>query len=755
MTWHQIVKMRSGSGELKPRLTVKRKKAQRKIRNHLNAGTIICILVALQVRAAAAADSGFFVARKEFPEAAPSTQGAAPGPAMPAASTDTGGETVLSSENEVEYDINFDNVCNFDLLEPQLFNDTNVKGSLNRNKNWWIKNAGDQWIVETVLNGYTLPFVTKPDSVHLKNNKSAIDNMDFVKEAVSELLASGRIIEATEKPYVINPLTVAINDSGKRRLVLDLRHINIHLWKNKSTYEGTETLLNYLEQDCFLTSLDMKSGYHHIDINKEQWTYLGFSFEENNIQKHFTFTVLPFGLSTAGYVFTRTMNCIIRQARMHGIKVIAYLDDVICVANSQEDSERCTHNVINTFKDAGFIVNKEKSSLNPCQKLQWLGFVFDTIDCKISIPTEKLIRIRRHLSRHLSMTRLSTRQLASVVGKITSLRLALGNIVFLKTKFCQKVIAEQRYWEQKLRLTNECKQEIQFWIKNVCIMNTVGFQKCVSFDRIVYSDASAVGCGGYIVTLNNSEMFVPWAENEKSKSSTWRELKAVSLMCKAYKGEFANKRIKWYTDNANVVKIANHGSMVMDLQRLAIEVYNVTVDYNFELVLEWIPREQNMLADKLSKDIDVDDWSVSNHIFEFARKRWGNFSCDMFANHLNCKTNKFYSKHWCPDSTGVDAFAFSWNGEFSWIVPPVTLLTKVIRKIKEDKASGVLIFPNWKKAAFWPLLFKGNGTDSMIKDMITYVKPRNFFVKGSSKKSVFAQEQFLSNVTMCYFSADV
>ena len=60
----------------------------------------------------------------------------------------------------------------------------------------------------------------------LQNNKSALENMSFVSEAVSELVGDGRVIEVPFKPIVINPLTVSINRSGKKRLILDLRHVN-------------------------------------------------------------------------------------------------------------------------------------------------------------------------------------------------------------------------------------------------------------------------------------------------------------------------------------------------------------------------------------------------------------------------------------------------------------------------------------------------------------------------------------------------
>jgi hypothetical protein len=48
-----------------------------------------------------------------------------------------------------------------------------------------------------------------------------------------------------------------------------------------------------------------------------------------------------------------------------------------------------------------------------------------------------------------------------------------------------------------------------------------------------------------------------------------------------------------YTDNQNVVRITNTGSMKSELQSLAIEIFNLCIRKTISLEVEWIPREQN------------------------------------------------------------------------------------------------------------------------------------------------------------------
>ena len=58
------------------------------------------------------------------------------------------------------------------------------------------------------------------------------------------------------------------------------------------------------EKGDFLFSFDLKSGYHHVDIATIHQKYLGFSWQ----RAYYVFTVLPFGLSTACYMFTKLLR---------------------------------------------------------------------------------------------------------------------------------------------------------------------------------------------------------------------------------------------------------------------------------------------------------------------------------------------------------------------------------------------------------------------------------------------------------------
>ncbi|CAH3184261.1 unnamed protein product [Porites lobata] len=52
----------------------------------------------------------------------------------------------------------------------------------------------------------------------------------------------------------------------------------------------------------------------------------------------------------------------------------------------------------------------------------------------------------------------------------------------------------------------------------------------------------------------------------------------------------------------------------------------------------------------------------------------------------------------------VYAFSQDWSCDNNWIVPPATVVGKVLNHMRESKAVGTLIVPMWKSSYFWPLL---------------------------------------------------
>lgn len=176
--------------------------------------------------------------------------------------------------------------------------------------------------MRVINEGYGLPFKIVPKNAHLKNNKSSLDNTSFVTQEIDRLLDLGCISEVTKKPSVINLLTVAYSRAGKARLVLDCRHINLNLHKFKFKFEDVSVAKDMFYKGYYVFKFDLKSAYHHIEILPLHRQYLGFSWLYHGIEKYFVLNVLPFGISVAGYIFTKVLREVVKYWRSLGHKVI-------------------------------------------------------------------------------------------------------------------------------------------------------------------------------------------------------------------------------------------------------------------------------------------------------------------------------------------------------------------------------------------------------------------------------------------------
>ena len=120
---------------------------------------------------------------------------------------------------------------------------------------------------------------------------SALRNNDFVQQCIQELTDTGCIDVVAEAQFVCSPLSVVENSVGKKRLVINLRHLNRFLWKQRFRYEDIKVAMTLFEKGDYLFSFDLKAGYHHIDFAETHRKYLGFSWQK----RYYVFTVLPFG----------------------------------------------------------------------------------------------------------------------------------------------------------------------------------------------------------------------------------------------------------------------------------------------------------------------------------------------------------------------------------------------------------------------------------------------------------------------------
>ena len=265
-----------------------------------------------------------------------------------------------------------------------------VRGNLAKCYQEWEKIGASGFILSVIRNGYKIPFIDFPSPKVFPNNASALKEKDFVSETISDPLVT-RCVEVLDyPPAIVNPLSVSIQSSGKKRLILDLRHVNLYIFKQKFKCEDLKVALKVLSKGFYLFKFDLKSGYHHVEIFPDHRRFLAFSWDfGNGVLKHFQFAVLPFGLSSAPYLFTKLLRPVITSWRCKGIPMAIFLDDGLGGGASKMKAKINSLTVHADLLKFGFVINEEKSIWEPAQVITWLGLFWTLTKVLFLLPNRE------------------------------------------------------------------------------------------------------------------------------------------------------------------------------------------------------------------------------------------------------------------------------------------------------------------------------------------------------------------------------
>ena len=558
-----------------------------------------------------------------------------------------------------------------------------------------------------------------PPTFYAENNKSARRHAKFVDNAIEKLLSSELAEETPTPAYCCNPLTVA--DKGKLRLVLDLRHVNAYLNLKKFKHEDLKIVAEIFEQGDYFVRFDLTSGYHHIDIHSEHQKYLGFHWSfDGKAERYFQFTVLVFGLASAGYVFAKVLRPLTKLWRSTGIKSIIFVDDGIAAQKTEALAEKAARKIQYVLTRAGFTINRKKSDFKPKQKGKWLGVIIDTRNMIFSVPIEKMDKLKEDITEAMERNVSTPKELAKIAGTLSSMHQAIGPLVRLFTRSLYQQIAEAFTWYQPVQLNQKSATELKFWLQNIEKVNGCTFKPRPTTTQMIFTDASGDGYGGFTVhrlqTLICSGKFT---SDEKQLSSTHRELLAVKFVLHSYGELLRNQAIQINIDNFGATRVLTIGSSKDHLQQLALEIFHHCLNNNIKITPEWIPRDKNVIADYYSKMKDTDNWGIDYRCFAYISSHFGPFSVDRFADDRNKKVEKFNSRYYCPGSSHVNSYTADWSNDNNWLCPPVSLIGSTIRHLRMCKGVGTLLVPMWESSYFWPLIYpNGYHLADFVKNII-------------------------------------
>ncbi len=617
---------------------------------------------------------------------------------------------------------------------------------------WKDELKADTWTLAVLADGYAPPWSKTPEQYREPNNRSAQGEQQFVWDTVQAWVHQGAV-EVTAGPATcVSPLTVALahkpDGSTKKRLCLDgSRYINLLLPRESFRMTTVQLAAEMIEEGDWQFTYDLESAYFHVMIAEKDRDYLGFAAVNpaTGVEAFFRFRVMPFGLATAARTMTRMTKPVVCHLASKGVRHVIYIDDGRVLASSEVKAYEDYALVLSVLERAGFTISVKKTDRpeDIAQSKQFLGFVFNTVTMSVSLPDEKVTAIIQKIRKVVdnSSATVCPKKLASVVGSVSSVRMAIGKLgaVFLRSAHTDLGLTEEQGWRRPIPLGRQTVADLSYIADHLSAWNghpipaaatAVSLTSLLDYaspalrDKVLQGhsrswptacmvgDASGTGMCAFSVQ-GLGEIYVQdiFTEEEQGLSSGHRELLTVQRTLeqegKALSTAPRPRTIYWLTDSTNMVSFLSTGSAKPDIQKVVVKIFRLCQEMQLNIEPVHITRDDPLktVADAASRYRDVEDWGIDFASFRDLEARFGKFSIDLFASEGNHKVDRFYANVLTPSGEGVDAFAHSWDGEHAFASPPMKDVIKTFRKMMTSTMTGVLVVPEWRSASFWAVLF--------------------------------------------------
>jgi hypothetical protein len=176
-----------------------------------------------------------------------------------------------------------------------------------------------------------------------------------VKNHLQLLLRTG-IIRKSHSPYSSNLVLVKKKDNSLR-ICVDYRQLNQKTKKDAYVLPRIEEILDCLAGNRYFSVIDMKSGFHQVEILEEHKERTAFTVGPLGL---YEYNMMPFGLSNSPGTHQRLMQECLSDLHLHICCI--FIDDVIVFSRTYEEHVERLKLVFDRIKEHNLKLSPGKCS---------------------------------------------------------------------------------------------------------------------------------------------------------------------------------------------------------------------------------------------------------------------------------------------------------------------------------------------------------------------------------------------------------
>lgn len=408
--------------------------------------------------------------------------------------------------------------------------------------------------------------------------RMAPPELEELRKQLRELLNAG-FIQPSKSPYGA-PVLFQRKHDGSLRMCIDYRALNKLTIKNKYPIPLIADLFDQLGEARWFTKLDLRSGYYQVRIAEEDVP------KTTCVTRYgaYEFLVMPFGLTNAPATFCTLMNKVLQPFLDQF--VVVYLDDIVVYSRTLEEHVEHLRQVFQVLRDNQLFVKKEKCSFAQ-KEVPFLGHIVG--GGHVRMDPNKV----RAIVEWEAPTKVT--ELRSFLGLANYYRRFVRDYSKITTPLTD-LLKKGNRWEWSVKCQDAFDQ-----LKQAITKEPVLALPDYSKPYEVHTDASDFAIGGVLMQEGHPVAFESRKLNDTERRYTVqeKEMTAVVHCLRTWR--------HYLLGTPFVVKTDNIATSYFQTQKKLTPKQARWQDFlaEFDFVLEYKPGKTNLVADALSRKMEL------------------------------------------------------------------------------------------------------------------------------------------------------